>query len=165
VIGRRAALLAAGLVAISGAAFAQDIGLELGSTPASAQVEDLDGRPVDLGRLVRGGRPLVVEFWATWCPTCEALLPRMETAYRRYADRVDFVVIGVGVNQTRNTMRRHVERHPMPFRFLYDRQGSAVRAFMAPTTGYVVVLDAGGRVVYTGAGPDQDIEAAVRRAL
>lgn len=159
------ALAAAAVFSCPRALAAQDdeIGLALGSTPAAAQVEDLDGRASDLSAWV-GHRPVLVEFWATWCSNCRALLPKMEAAYRRYGRQVEFLVVGVGVNQSRNTMRRHLESHQMPFRFFFDASGSAVRAFQAPATSYVVALDARGRVVYTGVGPDQDIEAAVRRA-
>ena len=147
-------------------AAAQDevIGIARGATPPAVQVQDLDGRPADFSAYV-GHKPVLVEFWATWCTNCRALLPRMEAAYRRYGQRVEFLVVGVGVNQTRSTMRRHLETHRMPFRFFFDATGSAVRAFDAPATSYVVVLDAQGRVVYTGAGTGQDIEAAVRLAL
>lgn len=143
---------------------ADAIGLPRGATPAAAVVQDLDGRSVNLAELV-GRKPVLVEFWATWCQICAALLPRMEAAQRRYGSQVEFLVVGVGVNQTRDTMRRHIARHPMPFRFLFDANGAAVRAFEAPATGYVVVLDARGRVAYTGAGTDQDIEGAVRRVV
>lgn len=161
----RAAALLAGLTVASAAPLpAQGIGIPIGQVPPAAQVEDLEGAAVDLSRYV-GRRPLVVEFWATWCPICDALLPRMEAAHRRYGDRVDFLVIGVGVNQSRASMRRHVERHPAPFRFFFDARGAAVRAFQAPATGYIVALDAAGRAVYTGAGEDQDVTAAAARAL
>ncbi len=144
---------------------AQDqIGLALGASPAAAQVEDLDGRPVDLARFI-GAKPVLFEFWATWCPLCQALMPRMLAAQQRYGTQVEFVVVGVGVNQSRASMKRHVERHPMPFHHVFDARGAAVRAFEAPSTSYIVVLDARGRVVYTGVGEDQDVEAAVRRAL
>lgn len=141
-----------------------EIGLRRGATPPAAVVQDLEGRPVNLGEVV-GRKPVLVEFWATWCQICAALLPRMEAAQRRYGSLVEFLVVGVGVNQTRDTMRRHIARHAMPFRFLFDANGAAVRAFEAPATGYVVVLDARGRVAYTGAGTDQDIEGAVRRVV
>ena len=48
---------------------------------------------------------------------------------------------------------------------LYDRKGDASEAYDAPATSYVVVLDRTGKVVYTGAGGDQDLEAAIRKAL
>ena len=143
---------------------AQDIGLPLGTTPPAAQVQDTAGNAVDLSRFV-GTKPVLVEFWATWCPLCAALLPKMEAARRAYGDRVEFVIVGVGVNQSLASIRRHLARHPMPGEVFFDATGAAVRAYAAPSTSYVVVLDAQGRVAYTGSGEDQDIDAAVRRAL
>lgn len=141
-----------------------DIGITYGTTPPAVRLEDLDGRAADLSAYV-GKKPVLVEFWATWCTNCRALLPRMRAAHERHGREVEFVVIGVAVNQSRATMQRHLAEHALPFRFFYDATGSAVRAFLAPATSYVVALDAHGRVVYTGLGPDQDIEGAVRRAL
>ena len=130
-----------------------DVGIAVGARPAAAMVADLDGKPVDL------------EFWATWCPRCAALVPKMEAAQSRFGDRVDFVAIAVAVGQTPAAVKRHLTRHPIPFRFFWDTNGDAVRAFQAPGTSFVVVLDASGTVVYTGFGEDQDIEGAVRRAV
>lgn len=141
-----------------------DLGIALGATPPAASVQDMDGNAVNLATIF-GTKPVLIEFWASWCEICETLLPRMEAAHRRWGSQVEFVVMGVGVNQSRNTMQRHLTRHPMPFRFFYDADGGAVRAFQAPSTSYIVVLDARGRVVYTGIGESQDIDAAVRRAL
>ena len=162
-----ATLLGVGLGAGAGALAAQeedDIGLPVGAVPPAAQIEDLDGRPVDLGAYV-GKRPLLVEFWATWCPLCKALLPRMEAAHQKYGDRVLFLVVAVAVNQSKGSIRRHQAAHAMPFPILWDTDGRATRAFQAPSTSYVVVLDAKGRVVYTGTGADQNIEEAVKRSL
>jgi thiol-disulfide isomerase/thioredoxin len=145
---------------------AQDdvVGIPVGQTPPAVTIQDLDGNAVDLGRWV-GKRPVIVEFWATWCPICAELLPRMETAHKKYGDRVDFLVVAVAVNESPNTVRRHLTRHPMPFTFLWDVDGNATRAFQAPATSYVAVLDARGKVVYTGVGADQDIEAALETAV
>jgi peroxiredoxin len=143
---------------------AQDVGLPLGTTPPAAEVQDMTGATVSLSQYV-GHKPVVVEFWASWCEICEALLPRMRAAQARHGAAVEFLVIGVGVNQTLRTMQRHIERHPMPFRFFFDPRGAAVRAFQVPATGFIAVLDARGRTVYTGAGEDQDIEAGIQRAL
>ena len=149
---------------VAGSAAAQDIGIPLGTVPAAADVQDTSGTTVSLARHI-GRRPVVVEFWATWCQTCAALLPRMEAAHGRYGSQVDFVVVGVGVNQNLATIKRHMQRHPSPFTYYFDRTGAAVRAFEAPATGVIFALDARGRVVYAGAGEAQDVDAAVRRAL
>ena len=146
------------------AAQEDDIGIPLGATPGPVQIEDLDGKLVDLSQYV-GKQPVLVEFWATWCPLCKALLPRMEAARRKYGERVQFLVVAVAVNQSQTSIRRHLQRHPMTLPVLWDTDGRATRAFQAPSTSYVVVLDAMGRVVYTGSGSDQDIEAAVGKAF
>jgi len=143
---------------------AQEVGLPLGETPAEAALEDLDGNAVVLQDVV-GTRPAVVEFWATWCPVCEALTPTMERAYARFGDRVAFLVVAVGVNQSPRSIRRHLDNHPSPFPVLFDRRGRAVRAFQAPTTGYIAIVDGDGRVAYTGVGEDQDLEAALERVV
>lgn len=159
-------LLAVGL-GIPRPAHAQDegdMGIALGAKPPAVTIQDLDGHAVDLGQIV-GRKPMLLEFWATWCPLCEALLPKLVAAHRRHGDEVEFLAIAVAVNQSPASVQRHLAKHPIPFRFLWDANGNAVRAFQAPSTSYVVVLDASGKVAYTGLGEDQDIEGAVRRAL
>ncbi|MDH3198317.1 MAG: TlpA family protein disulfide reductase [Candidatus Krumholzibacteria bacterium] len=152
-------LMLAGLAGANRAA-AQEIGLPIGAVVPPVTVEDLDGAPVDLGQWI-GKQPVLIEFWATWCPNCAALFPRMEVARRRFGSTVEFIVVAVGVNQSPRSIKRHLEKHPMPFTVLWDARGRAVRAFDALTTSYVVLLDAAGRVVYTGVGSDQDLESAL----
>jgi thiol-disulfide isomerase/thioredoxin len=161
-----AAAFAAALVLFAGPGVlhAQNVGLEIGAKPEAVALEDLDGNPVDLARWV-GKKPLVLEFWATWCPLCAALEPQLKAAKDRWGDRVDVVFIAVGVNQSPRSIRRHLERHPMPGPMLWDGAGRAVRAFKAPTTSYVVILDAAGAVRYTGVGEDQDIAEAIARIM
>lgn len=150
------------LLLLAAPAAAQDVGLPLGSTPTAATVQDLDGNEVDLARYVGSG-PVLLEFWATWCPICRALEPKLAAAHERFGDRVDFLRIGVAVNETPRSIRRHLKDHPLPGTVLYDARGNATRAFEAPTTSFIVILDAAGRVAYTGVGEDQDIDAALRR--
>lgn len=155
------------LAAVPGAAAGQTRearGIELGAKPEPVQIEDLDGRPVDLGEYFEKG-PVLLEFWATWCGNCLALHPRMLEAHRLYGDRVQFLAIGVGVGQTPATIRRVLAQRPVPFPTLWDGRGEAARAFMAPATSYIVILDADGKVAYTGLGSDQDVVAAVRGVL
>jgi thiol-disulfide isomerase/thioredoxin len=155
------------LIAFAWPAVAQDeqIGIALGATPPAVTIETLDGTPVDLARHI-GKKPVLIEFWATWCPLCEALFPKLEAAAKRYEGQVDILVIAVAVNQSKRSIRRHLDRHPMPFAHVYwDTEGRATRAFQAPSTSYVVALDAAGKVVYTGLGEEQEIEDAIRRTV
>ena len=143
---------------------AQDIGLEVGTQAPTAKLETLDGSPADLADYV-GKKPVLMEFWATWCGNCEQLEPTMKAMHAKYGARMAFLGIGVSVNQTPNRIKAYVARHQLPWIQLYDRKGEASGAYDAPATSYVVVLDAAGRVVYTGLGGKQDLESAIRKAL
>jgi thiol-disulfide isomerase/thioredoxin len=160
----RSALLVAALAGtalVPGAATAQDvIGLPLGTQVQPVTLETIAGDAVDLGQWV-GRKPVLIQFWATWCPTCAQLQPRLDAAHARYGEQVEFIAVAVAVNQTKRAVTRHLERHALPFRMIWDTQGRATRAFNAPATSFIVILDAAGRVAYTGLGASQDIEAAV----
>ena len=73
--------------------------------------------------------------------------------------------MAVGVSQSVRRVRRHVEEHAPAYPYLWDGKGAAVRAYKAPTTSVVVLLDREGLVVYTGAGGDQDLLTAVSELL
>ncbi len=139
-------------------------GISLGRTPLPVAIETLEGTRVELAHVIKA-RPALIEFWATWCALCRALEPKLAAAHARYGTRVQFIAVAVAVNETPATVRRHLDRHPMPYPYLWDANGTAVRAFEAPTTSFVVILNAAGNVVYTGVGADQEIEAALERAV
>ncbi|MEO5510068.1 MAG: TlpA disulfide reductase family protein [Longimicrobiales bacterium] len=162
---RIVATLALSFILLPAAAtHAQDVGLPVGTVAKPVRIEDLDGKPVDLAQYV-GKKPVLLEFWATWCPICQALAPKLEAAAKKYRGKADVLVVAVAVNETPRSIKRHMAKHPMPGRVLWDVDGRATRAFMAPSTSYVVILDKKGRVVYTGTGEDQKFDAALARAM
>lgn len=140
------------------------VSLAIGTEAPSVALEDLDGKEVDLLELI-DGQPALIEFWASWCEQCEALQPQIDQVQSMYGDELRVVAVAVAVAQNLRRVRRHVEGAGHDYPFLYDGQGAAVRAYQAPTTSVVVMLDAEGRVAYTGVGPDQDLVGAVERLL
>jgi thiol-disulfide isomerase/thioredoxin len=157
------ALLATASLA-SAPALAQDLGIEVGAQAPAVSVQSLDGKQIDLGSYI-GKTPMLIEFWATWCGNCRELMPALLDAEKKFGKKVKFVAIAVAINQSPERVRRYLAAHPMPHDFYYDVDGKAAGAFDAPATSYVVVLDKAGRVVYTGLGGKQNLEAAIRKAL
>lgn len=151
-------------VALASPARAQDFGLPVGSSAPVASVQALDGSNVSLAQYVGKG-PVLIQFWAAWCATCRELMPSFERAQRLYGSRVKFVAVAVSANESLERVRRYSAAHKFTHTVLYDARGDAVDRFNVPATSYVVVLDRRGRIVYTGVGADQDLVAAVRRAL
>jgi thiol-disulfide isomerase/thioredoxin len=154
-------VILSGYPAIHLSAQEDEAGIALGSPLPAVTIQDLNGQSVDLTGFIGKG-PALIEFWATWCPLCRALEPRLKAAHARYGDHVRFVAVAVAVNESPASVRRHLTEHPLPYPFLWDANGNAVRAFQVPSTSYVVVLDS-GRVAYTGVGADQDLDKALAK--
>ena len=158
------ALAALSSLALPRAVSAQEGGLPIGSAMPAAMVQTLDGKPVALTQVIGTG-PALVEFWATWCENCEELLPALRTVEAKYRGKVKFVGVSVSVNQSPNRVRLHVAKHKVPGIQLFDAKGDATGKWDVPATSHVVVIDRNGKVVYTGVGGDQNLEAAIRKAL
>jgi thiol-disulfide isomerase/thioredoxin len=140
------------------------VSLALGAVGPGAAVEDLDGNAVDLIDYTKG-KPALIEFWATWCELCAALQPQLDRIQATHGDELNVVAVAVGVAQTVRRVKRHLDDHNPGYPYLWDGRGAAVRAYNATTTSIVVMLDADGKVAYTGVGAQQDLTGAVERLL
>jgi thiol-disulfide isomerase/thioredoxin len=142
-------------------------GAVAGDMPARApQVgfERFDGRPARLEDW--RGQPVVVNFWASWCPPCVAeMRDAFEPLHAEPGDRVVF--LGVDVQDTPAAARQVVERTGVTYELTADPDGTLFAAFGGfgmPTT---VLVDADGRVVaqHTGALTRADLEALIGQHL
>jgi thiol-disulfide isomerase/thioredoxin len=136
----------------------------VGDVAPVVSVADLSGKPVRIA-LTQGKQAAVVEFWATWCEVCRALLPSMRAAQKQYGDRVDFYGVDVTVNDAKDHVQRYVTNNHPPFVTLYDDRGVAVRAFGALATSFVVIVDRNGKIAYTGDGSEQNITAELAKIV
>jgi thiol-disulfide isomerase/thioredoxin len=142
-----------------------EVGPAIGSPAPPVALEDLDGNSVQLLGYVKKGQPALIEFWAAWCENCAALQPQMDEIQGTYGDRLSVVAVAVAVGESVRRVKRHLTDHDPGYPYLWDGDGAAVRAYNASTTSVVVILDADGRVAYTGVGPEQDLIGAVKQVL
>lgn len=151
-------------VAIASRAFAQDGGIELGARAPVRAISDISGKPVNVSTYV-GKTPVLLEFWATWCENCRALEPQMLAMQKKYASQMTFIGVAVPINQTLDRVQRYVAQHKYPYLMLWDKDGNFAADYDVPATSFVVVIDKTGKVVYTGAGGKQNLEAAIKKGL
>ena len=143
---------------------AQESGIPVGTRAPSALVQTLDGKPVDIGSWV-GKRPMVLEFWATWCPSCKQLEPAFLGLEKKYGSRVKFIGVAVSVSQSPARVKAYAAKYKYRHETFFDADGKATEAYDVPATSYVVVVNRKGVVVYTGLGGKQDLEPAIVLAL
>lgn len=139
-------------------------GAAIGSRAPVVVTTDLENRPVDLGTWLGKG-PVVLEFWASWCIPCQQLMPKVDSAYAQFHDRVTFVGINVALNDSVPAIRAWIDRFHPGFHVLFDSAATAVRAYDVQATSTVFIIARDGRVAYAGVGAAQQLSAALTRIL
>jgi peroxiredoxin len=158
-----AVIVAAGSATAAPALRAQS-SVAMGDSAPNATLTRPDGTPVQLSQYI-GKTPVLLEFWATWCPNCRALEPRMQQVAAKYGNRIKLLGVAVSVNQTSARAAAYAAKHKLPTEILWDGDGNASGAYDVPATSYIVIIDKQGKIVYTGVGADQNLDAAVSKAL
>jgi thiol-disulfide isomerase/thioredoxin len=156
------AVTESGVDRTTGPTAAVSSGLDGTSAPKGAvdvEMQDFDGNTVSIADLE--GRPVVVNFWATWCPSCFAEMPAFETVYQAKGESVQF--LGINLSQDVEAALAVVEETGVTYPLARDPQGQVFAAFGGfgmPTT---VFLDENGDVVemYTGELTADELEARI----
>lgn len=157
-------ILVALFVVSAHTARAQESGIAVGTLAPAAIVETLDGKTIDIGSYV-GKSPMLIEFWAFWCPNCRELEPSLLSLQKKYGSRMRFLAVAVSVNETKDRVKTFTSKKRYPHQTVYDAKGEATEAYDVPATSYVVILDKAGKVVYTGLGGKQALEPGILKAL
>jgi len=110
-----------------------------GSLPdgTAYQLVDLDGNPIRLADL--RGRAVWINFWASWCPPCQAETPTLRAMDERYRDR-GLTLIAVQVQQTEQAGREYADRYGLKYTIGQDVSAAvfhAYRVFALPTQFFV----------------------------
>lgn len=98
------------------------------------------------------GRPVAINFWATWCPACREELPALEAAYEQFGAR-GVAVLGVDLREDASTVTAFAGQFGLSFPLLLDADGAVAndyRVLGIPTT---VFVDAAGVVRARHVGP------------
>ena len=88
-----------------------------------------DGKKVTLYEKLE--RPVVINFWATWCPPCKAELPAFETLSKEYGDRVEFMMVNMtdGERETVDIVLDFLKDNGYTFPVYYDTHMNAAMTY------------------------------------
>lgn len=115
-------------------------------------VQDGEGNPVKLSDFF--GKPIVLNFWASWCPPCKAELPDFEEAYKKYDGKVVFLMVNMTDNQreTVQVAKDFVSSQGYTFPVYYDVNYQAATVYGVRSIPQTYFISAEGEPVAYATG-------------
>jgi cytochrome c biogenesis protein CcmG, thiol:disulfide interchange protein DsbE len=120
-------------------------------------LQKFDGGTISLSEF-RGKKPVVVDFWASWCPNCRRDMPNLNRFYEKYKDKVE--VIGVNLQEKESTVQKFINSHGINFPIALDSRGEASRTFGIQYTNTHFLIDINGNLVRTIPGDIRESDIA-----
>ena len=110
-----------------------------------------DGSTVSLRDL--RGQVVLMNFWATWCPPCQAEMPDLNALARDHGAKHNFVVVGVNVEEERGTVEAFVRQYHIAFPVLLDASGDVTaHDYNIRTLPMSLIVDRQGNIRDTWTG-------------
>jgi len=107
---------------------------------------------------------VLINFWATWCEPCRDEMPSIERL-RKSLDGRPFEVLAVNLAEPESRIRSFLERVPVKFTVLLDRDTAVAKAWKARILPATYVIGADGRIRYAYVGELDWSQESVRRAI
>jgi peroxiredoxin len=116
--------------------------------PADFTLADLDGQPVTLSQAL-GKTPVLLVFWATWCPECKAAIPEINALTTGpLAEKLQ--IFGIDFRESREKVAQAVKSRGIRYPVLLDERGQAARAFGIVGVPTYILIGRDGKVAYRG---------------
>lgn len=115
-------------------------------------VVDAEGEEVKLSDYV--GKPIVLNFWASWCSPCKSEMPEFNEAWEELDGEVQFLMVNMtdGARETVESAKEYVEGEGFTFPVLFDTQSEAAIAYSAYSLPTTYFIDAEGYLVARAVG-------------
>lgn len=108
-------------------------------------MQDAQGNQVTLSSLK--GKPVVLNFWTSWCSYCKTEMPYFESAYKQYGDKVQFVMLNpVKSERSSDDGRNYIKNSGYTFPVFYETDGKALSLYGLRGFPATIFIDADGKI-------------------
>ncbi len=97
------------------------------------------------------GQPVIVNFWATWCPPCREELPSMNLGWKKIKNQ-GIIMLAINVGEDEDTIFTFTGDYPIDFTVLLDQTGEVTDQWPMKGLPTTFIIDTQGRIVYRAIG-------------
>ena len=137
------------------------------TTAPDFTVLDMDGNEVNLSDYF--GKPIIINFWATWCGPCKSELPAFDNMYAKYGDDVEFIMLNLtdGSRDTVDKVKQFVSDNSYSFPVYFDTTLEASNTYGAYSIPTTYLIDDEGIPVHSqmGAMSEEQLEQLINALL
>lgn len=115
-------------------------------------VYDSDGNAYKLSEFE--GKPVILNFWASWCGPCKSEMPDFEEAYKEYGEKIHFLMVNLtdGYQETVNGAQKFIEDTGYTFPIYFDTKQDAARTYGVYSIPMTFFIDESGNIIAHGTG-------------
>lgn len=138
----------------------------LATKAADFTMQDADGNDVLLSSFK--GKPVIVNFWTSWCSYCKTEMPRFEEAYKKYGDQIQFIMLdAVKSEKNRDDGRIFIKNSQYTFPVFYDMDGKAMTLYAIRGFPATFFIDKDGNIVERAIGElsSEKLEENIQKLL
>ena len=112
-------------------------------------VKALDGSSTSLS--AQRGKVVLLNFWATWCPPCQAEMPAIEALWKKTKDKA-FTVMGISIGEAPETVKAYIAKKGYSYPVFVDPNGAVGTQFGARSIPTTYVVDKTGKAIAAKVG-------------
>jgi thiol-disulfide isomerase/thioredoxin len=133
----------------------------MGKPAAELQLKSKDGATTTLSSL--RGKPVFLDFWATWCGPCKGMVPDLVKLYDETAPK-GLVWLGIDSDENPEVAEKFISQQHIPWRNYHDLDGAMGAAFQRNSVPLGILIDAQGTVKFYAAGYEtKDLQSAISK--
>lgn len=124
-------------------------GEALAQVPAIT-LKNIEGKTIRTDTLSNGGKPFIIDFFATWCKPCNRELTAIAEVYDEWQEETGVKVYAVSIDRAQNInkVKPLVDNHGWPYEVLLDPNSDFQRALGVQMIPYTLIVDGEGKIVY-----------------
>ena len=115
-----------------------------------ADVQNLEGQTISTGTFSNAGKPMIVNFWATWCKPCIAELSAIHEEYETWVEETGVKFVAISIDDQRNVdkVAPFVNGRGWNYEVYCDPNGNFKRAMSVNTVPHTFLVDGQGNIVW-----------------